>query len=148
MDTITAIYLNHAALQPRWRSTVIVRQVVGPPHQEVFMRLNSFILAAAVGIAASGTALAGDLRPVQSQGIDLGRVAGDAYYTVEPDGFHVVATFAERGEASAPVRFQTVLSPGQAVIFSTPRGVGEQPVSFTIKRQADRVIVAKTSWTN
>jgi hypothetical protein len=117
------------------------------------MRFPSFVMAAAFGIAVSGPALSSDamaaeLQPIQSQSIDLGDVAGDAYYTVEQDGFHVVATFANRDGGSTPVRFEAVLSPGQAVTFSTPRAAGEQPVSFSIKRQDERVIVAKTALTN
>jgi hypothetical protein len=112
------------------------------------MRVQSVILAAVLGLAVSGPALARDLQPVQSQGIDLGDVAGDAYYTVEQDGFHVVATFAQRDGTSTPVRFQAVLAPGQGVTFSTPRAVGEQPVSVSIRRQDQRLIVAKAALTN
>jgi hypothetical protein len=112
------------------------------------MRVSSFITAAALGIALSGQALAGDLKPVQSQIIDLGDVAGDAYYTVQQDGYHVVATFAERGSSSRPVRFQAVLAPGQAVTFSTPRAAGEQPLSVSIKRQEGRVSVLREALSN
>jgi hypothetical protein len=153
MSIISLSCLNHVALHTNWGATVKVWHVAGPPLQEVSMRFPSFIMAAAFGIAVSGPALsnkalAADLQPIQSQGIDLGNVAGDAYYTVEQDGFHVVATFATRDGGSTPVRFQAVLAPGQAVTFSTPRGAGEQPVSFSIKRQNERVIVAKTELTN
>ena len=110
------------------------------------------VLAAAFGAALAGAtfsvAQAADLKPIQSQSIDLGNVLGDAYYTAAPDGFHVVATFAQRDGSRAPVRFQTVLAPGQSVIFSSPRAVGEQPVSFRIERQDARVIVAKAALTN
>jgi hypothetical protein len=112
------------------------------------MRFPSFIAAAALGIALSGAALADDLQPAQSQSIDLGNVAGDAYYTVRQDGYHVVATFAERDGSRRPVRFQAVLSPGQAVTFSSPGAAGEQPVSFTIRRQDERVIVARAALSN
>ncbi len=116
------------------------------------MRNTQMILAAAVGVALAGATLsaarAADLKPIQSQSIDLGNVLGDAYYTAEPDGFHVVATFAQRDGSRAPVRFQTVLAPGQAVVISSPRGVGEQPVSYRIERQDARVIVAKAAMTN
>jgi hypothetical protein len=111
------------------------------------MRISSFLTAAALGMALSGQALADDLKPVQSQTIDLGDVAGDAYYTVQQDGYHVVATFAERG-GSRPVRFQTVLAPGQAVTFSTPRAAGEQPVSVSIRRQDGRVTVLRPALSN
>ena len=112
------------------------------------MRSHSLILAAALGIGASATALAKDLKPAQSQSIDLGDVAGDAYYTVEQDGFHVVATFGQRDTSGTPMRVQAVLSPGQNVTFSTPRAAGEQPVSYSIRRQDQQVIVAYTPLTN
>ena len=58
------------------------------------------------------------VKPIQYQGINLGAVAGDLYYTVKADGYHVVATFAPRGQQAAPVRFQAVLAAGQSVTFS------------------------------
>ncbi len=112
------------------------------------MRLHSLMMAAVVGMGISGPALAGDLQPIQNQSIDLGDIAGDAHYTVGQDGFHVVATFAQRDGNSTPIRFQAVLSPGQEVTFSTPRAAGEPPVSFSIKRQDQRVIIAETALTN
>ena len=99
------------------------------------MRFTAFTMIAALGLALSGTAHADELRPAQSHGIKLGSVAGDAYYTVRQDGYHVVATFTQRDGSGAPVRFHAVLAPGQAVTFSSPRGVGEQPVSLSIRRQ-------------
>lgn len=106
------------------------------------------IITAALGIAVSGPVFANDLKPVQSQSINLGSVAGDAYYTVEQDGFHVVATFAQRDGSTTPVRFQAVLSPGQAITFSSPRIVGEPPLSLSIRRQDQRVIVDQAVLTN
>jgi len=105
-------------------------------------------MAAVLGAGVSGPALARDLQPVQSQSIDLGDVAGDAYYTVEQDGYHVVATFAQRDGTTTPMRVQAVLSPGQQLTFSTPRAEGEQPVSFSIRRQDRRVIISKAALTN
>lgn len=112
------------------------------------MRYQNLVVAAALGIMVSGPVLAGDLKPVQNQKIDLGDVAGDAYYTVEQDGFHVVATFAHRQVDDTPVRFQAVLAPGQAVTFSSPRAAGELPVSLSIRRQGQQVIVADAPLTN
>jgi hypothetical protein len=112
------------------------------------MRYQSLIIAAVLGVAVSAPVLANDLKPVQSQSIDLGDVAGDLYYTVEQDGFHVVATFAQRETIGTPVRLQAVLAPGQALTFSSPRAAGEQPVSFSIRRQDQQVIVADAPLTN
>ena len=107
------------------------------------MRLTAFTAIVALGLALTGTAHADELRPAQSHTINLGNVGGDAYYTVRPDGYHVVATLTQRDGSFTPVRFHAVLAPGQAVTFSSPRGVGEQPVSLSIRRQGARVIVGE-----
>jgi len=112
------------------------------------MRIHAIIAAAAFGLSFAGTALAADLKPIQDQAIDLGGVAGDAYYTVEHDGYHVVATFAQRDAAATPVRFETVLAAGQTVVFSTPRAAGVAPLSVSLTRQNGRVLVAKTALVN
>lgn len=114
------------------------------------MTIRHTILAAALALAVAGSASAEVLRPVQArdidaQGIDLGAVSGVAYYTVEPDGFRVVATLAQRGEANVPVRVEAVLAPGQSVMLSTPHGVGEAPEAVQISRQADTVLVRKAT---
>jgi hypothetical protein len=109
------------------------------------MRFNVMSLAAAAFLAASAPAMASGLQPEMSQSINLGDVAGDAYYTVQPDGYHVVATFAQRGGAGTPVRFQAVLGSGQSVTFSSPRAAGEQPVSLSIKRQGEHVVVEQAA---
>jgi hypothetical protein len=106
------------------------------------LSFNKHVAAAAFALVAA-PALAADLQPVQSQTIDLGGIAGDAYYTVEPDGYRVIATFAQRGEAGAPMRFQAVLAPGQSVIVSTPRAPGEPANAVEIVRQQNRVVVHK-----
>jgi hypothetical protein len=108
------------------------------------MSLKTVFLAASFGIALAGAALAGEVAPVQNQSIDLGTVSGDAYYTVQPDGFHVTATFG----TGTPLRFQAVLAAGQVLNVSTPRGVGEQPVSVSIRRLDDRLIVTQVPVTN
>ncbi len=110
--------------------------------------MNQFRIAVAALAIAAGlatTAGAQSVKPVQSQTIDLGGINGDVYYTVQPNGFHVVATFAERGQASLPVRFETVLAPGQSVTVSTPRGVDVPAEAVSISRQADRVLVRRAA---
>lgn len=104
------------------------------------------ILAAASLLAGlAGGAQAQALQPVENGSVDLGGVAGDLHYTVHPDGLHVVATFAERGEASTPVRFEAVLAPGQTVTISTPREAGLPAEAVTIGRQADHLFVRKAA---
>ncbi|MFM9843397.1 MAG: hypothetical protein ACKVOI_10565 [Dongiaceae bacterium] len=82
------------------------------------MSLRRVVLTALSGVVLSGAALADDAPSIASR-IDLGEVSGVAYYTVEPAGYRVVATLAQ-GETGKPVRFETVLAPGQGMLLSTP----------------------------
>jgi hypothetical protein len=145
MELISSIYLNHAAVQPNLSPVEKAGRIAWPPTKGFPMRFNILTIAAAIGIVVSSPGLAGSLKPIQNQAINLGGVEGDAYYTVRSDGFHVVATFAPRDGTETPVRFQAVLANGQAVSFSSPRGVGEQPVSVSIKRQGERVTVEQAA---
>jgi hypothetical protein len=106
------------------------------------MTIHRLIIITASALAFIGAAHAGELKPVLSQKIDLGGVSGVAYYTVERDGFHVVATLAE-GSTGTPVRLHAILVPGQSVVLSTPREVGVAPVAVEIRRQGDRVLVGE-----
>jgi len=71
------------------------------------MSVRSSLLAAAVTFASLGAAHANGLRPIEGLSINLG------------DGFRVVTTLAQ-GAAGTPIRFVTVLAPGQRVVVSTP----------------------------
>src|SRR5580693_6446334 len=55
------------------------------------------------------------------------QVSGVAYYTVERDGFRVVATLAKKDEDAAPVRVEAVLAPDQSLTLSNPREAGTPP---------------------
>lgn len=104
------------------------------------------VSAAALGlglaIAAPGLATAETAAP-QDRRIDLGQQQGDVYATLRADGLHVVATFAEADGAAVPVRFESVLAPGQTVTVSSPRVAGEPANTVAITRQADQLIVRK-----
>jgi hypothetical protein len=104
------------------------------------MSIRSILFAAAFGIASVAAARADDLRPMEGKSIDLGGISGIAYYTVERDGFHVVATLAQ-GEAGTPIRVVSVLAPGQRVLLSTPRQAG----AIEISRKGDGVIISKAN---
>ncbi len=106
------------------------------------MTIRRMIIITASALTFFGAARAGELNEIRPQNIDLGEVSGVAYYTVQRDGFHVVATLAQ-GEAGTPVRFQAVLVPGQSVVLSTPRVVGVAPVAVEIRRQGDKVFVVE-----
>ena len=104
------------------------------------MSIRSTLLAAAFTLASLGAAHANGLRPIEGQSIDLGDVSGVAYYTVEPDGFRVVTTLAQ-GEAGTPIRFVSVLAPGQRVVLSTPHQAG----ALEISRNGDSLLVRKAN---
>ena len=73
------------------------------------MTIRSTLLSAISALAFVGAAHADSLRPIEGQSIRLGEVSGIAYYTVERDGFRVVATLAQ-GEQGTPVRVEAVLA--------------------------------------
>ena len=102
------------------------------------MLVRNTLFAAAFALASLEAAHADGLRPIEGKSIDLGDVSGVAYYTVQPDGFHVVATLAQ-GEAGTPVRIVSVLAPGQRVVLSTPHQAGVLEIS----RKGDSVFVLK-----
>jgi hypothetical protein len=102
------------------------------------MSIRTTLLAAAFTLASLGAAQANGLRPIQGQSINLGDVSGVAYYTVEPDGFRVVTTLAQ-GEAGTPIRFVSVLAPGQRVVLSTAQQAG----TIEISRDGDSLSVRK-----
>ena len=104
------------------------------------MSIRSMLFAVAFGIASLAAARADGLRPMEGKSIDLGGTSGIAYYTVERDGFHVVATLAQ-GEAGTPIRVVSVLGPGQRVVLSTP----QQAAAIEISRKGDSVLVRKAN---
>ena len=104
------------------------------------MSIRNMLFAATFGIASLAAAHADGLRPMEGKSIDLGEISGIAYYTVERDGFHVVATLAQ-GEAGAPIRVVSVLAPGQRVVLSTPQQAG----AIEISRKGDSVLVRKAN---
>src|ERR1700730_5512504 len=66
------------------------------------MTIRQTTLAAAFALAAIGPAHAEGLKPLQGQVVDLGDVSAVAYYTVERDGFRVVATSRNRTRTLCP----------------------------------------------
>ena len=105
------------------------------------------LLMVVIALTFIGAAQADGLRPVEGRSIDLGEVCGIAYYTVEPDGFRVVATVAQ-GEAGTPVRLEAVLALDQSVVLSTPRAGSVAPNTIEISRQGDQVLVHQAAVTN
>jgi hypothetical protein len=106
------------------------------------MTIRRIVIAVASALTLSSAAQASELHPLRGRSIDVGELAGVAYYTVERDGFRVVATLAQ-GESGAPVRFEAVLLPGQSVVLSTIRVVDAEPVlvAVEVSREGDRVLL-------
>ena len=104
------------------------------------MSIRNMLFVVAFGVASLAAARADGLRPMEGKSIDLGGISGVAYYTVERDGFHVVATLAQ-GAAGTPIRVVSVLAPGQRVVLSTP----QQADAIEISRKGDSVLVRKAN---
>jgi hypothetical protein len=105
------------------------------------MRIALLASCAVAAVFVAGGVHAETLKPIQARSIDLGTLAGIAYYTVEPEGYRLVSTLTPSG-TDTPVRFVATLAPGQSVTLSTARMLGESAVQVRFIRQGDQVIVA------
>jgi len=88
-------------------------------------------------VLVAGGAHAEALYPIQGKNIDLGAIGGVVYYTIQPDGYRVVATL----RTGSPVRFIATLSPEQSILLSTPRGLGEPAIQVRIVRHGEQLLV-------
>jgi hypothetical protein len=104
------------------------------------MSLRGVFITAGCAVSIAGPAQAEELATIASRSIDLGGISGVAYYTVEPSGYHVVATLAH-SESAMPVRFEAVLAPGQTLKLSTPGTANVAPAVIEISRDGDRLLV-------
>ena len=93
----------------------------------------------AVACLGTGFAAASELTPESGHSIHLGGVSGTVYYTVEPDGFRVVATLGS-GEAT-PIRFVSTLASGDRVLISVPQGLGEPSLDVEVVRAGEALYV-------
>jgi hypothetical protein len=99
--------------------------------------LANVLFAAAMPSAASAGAR--ELHAVEAQRVELGELAGVSYYTVQGDGFHLVATLAK--EAGAPVRVEGTLLPGQKIVMSVPGAAGNRARTVALLRRGDHLLV-------
>ncbi|WP_033057200.1 hypothetical protein [Sinorhizobium arboris] len=91
-------------------------------------------------LATTGVAAASDLAPASGHSIHLGSFHGALYYTVEKDGYRVVATVASGTEAQ-PIRFVSTLGPGQRMMISVPRALGEPSAELEITRDGEALVL-------
>lgn len=92
-------------------------------------------------LAMSGAAAASELAPGNGHSLRLGGFDGVVYYTVEPDGYHVVATLASGTDAPA-IRFIATLAPGQSMTISVPQDVGGPSLDLEVARSGEALIVS------
>jgi hypothetical protein len=93
-------------------------------------------------LATTGFAAAGELAPATGHSIHLGRFTGAIYYTMEEDGYRVVATLAS-GPEDSPIRFVSTLGSGHRMLISVPQGVGEPSLEFEVVRYGDALLVSE-----
>jgi hypothetical protein len=105
------------------------------------MNIKQTTLAAALALLSLGSARAEGLKPFQGRVIDLGDVSGVAYYTIERDGFCVIATLAKKAEDAVPVRVVAMLAPDQSLTLSTPHEAGAPDDAVEIVRRADTLLI-------
>lgn len=101
--------------------------------------LTAFALT---GLALTGVSAAAEVAPGDGYSVRLARFGGALYYTVEPDGYRVVATLASGAEAP-PIRFVATLVAGQRALISVPQRVGEPSLDFEIRRDGDVLSVGE-----
>jgi len=104
------------------------------------MRVTATLVSALAGLCVAGSVQASELTPLAGLGLKLGDALGTAYYTIEKDGYQVVATIAT-SEGATPVRFIATLLSGQKVHLSVPRAAGQSALIVEIERIEDRVFV-------
>jgi hypothetical protein len=75
---------------------------------------------------------------------DLGGFHGVVYYTVEKDGYRVVATLASETEEQ-PIRFVSTLEAGQRMLISVPQAIGQPSVDFEILRSGEALFVGESA---
>ena len=92
-------------------------------------------------LCMTGISVAAELAPMDGHSIRIDRFDGSVYYTVEQDGYRVVATLAA-GAEGVPVRLISTLMPGQRMVISVPQPAGQASVDFEIARKGDLLLVS------
>jgi hypothetical protein len=82
-----------------------------------------------------GAASAAELAPQSGYSIHLGGMDGTVYYTVQADGYRVVATVASAD--GSPIRFTSTIKAGQRMVISIPQAVDQAAIDFAILRDGD-----------
>ena len=102
---------------------------------------GNFTVIAVACLATTGFAATSELAPASGHSIDLDRFTGVVCFTVERDGYRVGATLASGAEDS-PIRFVCTVAPGQRMLISVPRGVGEPSLEFEVLRNGEAMLMS------
>lgn len=106
--------------------------------------ISALVSRTNVETAVDGAGHDESLRPVETRNIDLGRIGGVAFYTVEQDNYRLVISL-QALETGTPLRFVTTLAPEQQVTLAVPQADGENAVEVNFVRHGERVDVHATS---
>jgi hypothetical protein len=104
------------------------------------MPIRSPLLAAFAMTLVTTAVRADPLAPVRAKNIELGALSGIVYYTVEPDGYRLVATLSVDG-ATNPFRVVATLASEQSMTLSAAREDGRPPVEVHFTRRGDQLLV-------
>src|SRR5262249_845697 len=107
---------------------------------EILMSYRTALFAAVAAVAVTSAVHAEALKPVQARKVDLGSLAGVAYYTVEEDGHRLVVSL-QAPASGTPVRFVATLAPEQVVTVSVPRSAGEPALDLHFVRHGEHIEV-------
>lgn len=91
-------------------------------------------------LGMSTTAMASELSPGDGRSLHLGGFDGTVYYTVEQNGYQVVATFASGADMPA-IRFVATLAVGQSLLISVPQTAGQPAFDFEVARIGETLFV-------
>src|SRR5262245_46913239 len=116
-----------------------------PAHELVHLRGGMTMTTRPIALALAcmalpGVSVAGELAPGNAHSVHLDRFDGVVYYSVEQDGYRVVATLASGADA-LPIRLVSTLAPGQRLVISVPRSADQPPVAFEILRNGEALLV-------
>lgn len=95
-------------------------------------RSVALVMILNLGFSAASAA---ELAPRSGYSIHLTGINGTLYYTVQPDGYRVVATVASA--EGSPVRLAATLRAGQRMMISVPQTVDQPAVDLEILRDGD-----------
>jgi hypothetical protein len=104
--------------------------------------MNRFLIPVAVAcLAFTPIAAASELTPNSAQSVHLAGVTGIVYYTVEDNGYKIVATLASSPNEQ-PIRFVATLAEGQRMLISVPQPAGQPLLDLEILHKGDALLVS------